>query len=99
MRVAQAVGMDALLNPRLGRQAGEEPADIGGIERLAGQGAEDRTPAREPERSTAVHPALEEGEGGRVHTDRAPPVALAVWGQATLVARDNATRERLRARP
>ena len=76
--VTQAVGVDALLDARLSSQAGEEPADVGGIERLAGECAEDRPPPREPDGSAAIEPALEQGEGRGVHPDRAPPVALAV---------------------
>jgi len=45
---------------------------------LAGERAEDRTAAREPKRPPAVHPALEQGEGGRVHADRPAAVSLAV---------------------
>ena len=70
--------MDALVDPRLDRDAREEAADVGRVERLPSEGAEDRPPSREAEDSTAVEPALEEGEGGGVHADRAPPVALAV---------------------
>ena len=51
--VAQAVGVDALLDAGLAGEAGEQPAEVGGIEWLASKRAEDRAP-REPERSAAV---------------------------------------------
>jgi len=34
--VAQAVGVNALVDPRPARQAREEPADVGGVQRAAG---------------------------------------------------------------
>jgi len=76
--VAQAVGVDTLLDPGAGREAGEEAAHVARGDRLALERAEEWSPTRQAERAAAVEPALEQREGGRVHADRAALVALAV---------------------
>ena len=78
VRVSEAVGVHALLDPGFPRKPAQETADPGLADRPAVERAEDGRVPVDAECSSAVHPARQELAGSGIEAHEAVPVALAV---------------------
>ncbi len=76
--VSQAVRMNPLFDPCLGRQSLHQVPDVAGVDRLPLQGAEERGAARESQLFPCVHPAVDRCKGAGVDPSDAGLVSLPV---------------------
>ena len=76
--VTKPVRMYALLDTSPCCESLDSVPDVGGIDGVAVEGAEERGASLDPEGLALLQPTLDEGEGTGVEADRASAVALAV---------------------